>query len=103
MEIGESDIIKNEAALWKVKCIFIYYNKCLIWIGHVDSKRKVSQIFNNNPQGSRLRGRPKTDGGIVYKQVLINAKLQIGMRGQKTEEVHLGDKGAQWTLMPLKK
>jgi len=25
----------------------------------IDSKRKVSQVFNNNPQGSRLRGRPK--------------------------------------------
>jgi hypothetical protein len=22
-------------------------------------KRKVSQVFNNNPQGSRLRGQPK--------------------------------------------
>ena len=33
------------------------------WIGHVnrmDSKRKVSQVFNSNPQGSRLRGRPKS-------------------------------------------
>jgi len=33
----------------------------LNWIGHVnklDSKRKVSQAFNNNPQGSGLRGRP---------------------------------------------
>ena len=40
----------------------------LNWIGHVnrmDSERKVSQVFNNNPQGSRLRGRPKTDGGTV--------------------------------------
>jgi len=29
----------------------------LNWIGHVyriDSKREVSQVFNNNPQGSRL-------------------------------------------------
>jgi hypothetical protein len=25
----------------------------------MDSKRKVSQVFNNNAQGSRLRGRPK--------------------------------------------
>jgi len=34
----------------------------LKWIGHVnrmDSKRKVSQVFNNNPKGHRLRGRPK--------------------------------------------
>jgi hypothetical protein len=31
----------------------------LNWIGHVDtmdSKRKVSPVFYNNPQGSRLRG-----------------------------------------------
>ena len=44
----------------------------LNWIGAVnvmDSKRKVSQIFNSNVQGSRLRGRPKTDGGTVYKLV----------------------------------
>jgi hypothetical protein len=25
----------------------------------MDSKRKVSEVFNNNPEGSRLRGRPK--------------------------------------------
>ena len=34
----------------------------LNWIGHVnrmDSKRKLSQIFKNNPQGSRIRGPPK--------------------------------------------
>jgi hypothetical protein len=32
------------------------------WIIHVnrmDSKRKVSKVFNNNPRGSRLRGRPR--------------------------------------------
>jgi len=34
----------------------------LDWIGHVngmDSKRKVSYVFNYNPQATRLRGRPK--------------------------------------------
>ena len=34
----------------------------LNWIGHVNrmkNKRKVSHVCNNNPQGSRLRGRPK--------------------------------------------
>jgi hypothetical protein len=59
------------------------------WIGHVnrmDSERKVSQVFNNNPLESHLRWCPKTDGGIVYKQALINEKLQIGKRGQKTEQ-----------------
>jgi hypothetical protein len=48
------------------------------WIGRVyrmNNKRKVSQVFNNNLQGSRLRGRPKTDGGTVYRQILIEGKL----------------------------
>jgi hypothetical protein len=34
----------------------------LEWIGRVnrmESKRTVSQVFNNNPQGSRPRGRPR--------------------------------------------
>ena len=34
----------------------------LTWIGRVNriaSKRQVSQVFNNNPQGIRLKGRPK--------------------------------------------
>jgi hypothetical protein len=33
------------------------------WIGHInrmDSKRKVSQVFNNNPQGGGLKGQPKS-------------------------------------------
>jgi len=58
----------------------------LNWIGHVsrtESKRKASQVFNNSPKGSQLRGRPKTNGGIVYKQMLINVKLQIGNRCKK--------------------
>jgi len=53
----------------------------LNWIGHVNrmgSKGKVSQVFKNNPQGSRLRGRPKRDGRTVYKRILINANLKSG-------------------------
>jgi len=49
----------------------------------MDGKRKESQVFSNNPQGSRLRVRLNTDGGIVYKQIFVNEKLQIGKRGQK--------------------
>jgi hypothetical protein len=44
----------------------------LNWIGHVNRmgrKIKVSQVFKNNPQGSRLLGQPKTDSGIKYTQV----------------------------------
>ena len=48
----------------------------------MDSERKV---FNNNPKGNRLRGRSETDGGAVYKQILINSKLQIGKGSQTTE------------------
>jgi hypothetical protein len=58
------------------------------WIGLVtrmDSKSKVSQVFNSNSQGSRLRGRPKADGGIVYKEILLNAKLETGKRSQKAQ------------------
>jgi hypothetical protein len=52
----------------------------LNWIGHVnrmDSKRKVSQAFNNNPQGSRLREQPKTYGGTVYRQTLVNSNYKL--------------------------
>ena len=59
----------------------------LNWIGHVnrtDSKRKVSQVFTNNAEGSGLTGWPKTDIGIVYKQLPINTS-QIGTIGQKAE------------------
>jgi hypothetical protein len=34
----------------------------LNWIGHVNrtgNKGKLSQVFNNSSQGSRLRGRPR--------------------------------------------
>lgn len=40
-------------------------------IGHIsrmDSKRKVSQVSNNNPQGIQLRGLPITVGGTAFKK-----------------------------------
>jgi hypothetical protein len=52
------------------------------WIGHVnrmDSKGKVSEVCNNNPQGSRLRGRPKTGGGTVYKQILTLERRSVSV------------------------
>jgi hypothetical protein len=53
----------------------------------MDSKTEVSQIFNNNFQGSGIKGRPKkkTDGGTVYKHIQQNAILQTGNRGAETE------------------
>jgi hypothetical protein len=44
-------------------------------------RKEASQAFNNNSQGSQLRGRQKMDGVIVYKQILINAKLQTERKG----------------------
>jgi hypothetical protein len=44
------------------------------------SSERISQLFNNNPQGL-----PKADGGFMYKWILKNTKLKIGKRGQKTE------------------
>ena len=56
-------------------------------IGHayrMDSKGEVSQL-NNNPQGSRLRGRPKNRWWNCVQTDINIAKLQIGKTGQKTE------------------
>jgi hypothetical protein len=49
----------------------------------MDSKRKVSLVFNSNAQGIRIRGRPKTHGGTLNKQILIDAKLITGKKGKK--------------------
>jgi len=54
------------------------------YVNRMESKRKVSQVFKNNPQRSQQRGRPQTYGAIVYKEILINAKLNTGKRGQAT-------------------
>jgi len=75
-------------------------------IGHVnrmDSNRKVSQVFNNNPKGSRLGDDQKTDVGTV-SQILIEAKLKTGKREQATELTgRSSDKGMHRTVVPSKK
>ena len=48
----------------------------------MDGKGKVSQVFDNHPQGSRVKGQPNTDGRTLYKQILINAKLKTGKRSK---------------------
>ena len=58
----------------------------LNWIGHgsrMNSKRKVSQVLNNNPQGSRLRGRPKNRWWNCVQTDIIYAKLRTGKRDKK--------------------
>jgi hypothetical protein len=72
----------------------------------MDSRRKVSQLFKNNPQESWLRGQQTKDGEILYQQILKNAKLQIGYRSQKPSwigEVHWGGEGPPWTVVQFKK
>jgi len=45
----------------------------------------TNEVFEYNPQGSRLRG------GIVYKQILINAELQIRKTKKETKQRWLGE------------
>ena len=79
MKTGESDIINN-AAVCKLGILQFVRIIRLNWIGHVnrmDSKRKGSQVFNNNPQRSRLRGRPKNRA--AWEKPIKEAKVRIGL------------------------
>jgi hypothetical protein len=49
-------------------------------IGHVnrmDFKRRASKVINNNPQGSRLRGRPKPRRGKCVQTNINRCKIKI--------------------------
>jgi hypothetical protein len=50
-------------------------------INRMDSKREVSQVFDNSPQGSRLRGRPKNRWWNCVQAGINIAELQIGKTG----------------------
>ena len=57
----------------------------LNWIGYVnrmENKGKLSQVFNNYPQGIGISGYLKRHGGILYEPILINKSLKLGIRGQ---------------------
>ena len=54
------------------------------WIGHanrMDSKRKVNQVFNNNPQRSRLRGRPKNRWRSCVQTDIKKCRITIWKEG----------------------
>jgi epoxyqueuosine reductase QueG len=53
-------------------------------VNRVDSKRKVSQVFNYNLNGSRIRGRSKNRWLKCIQKDIKNVK-EVGKRGQKTE------------------
>jgi hypothetical protein len=60
----------------------------LNWICHVnwmDGKRKVSQVFNNNPQGSRLRVRLKNRWWNSVQTDISKWKITIWKERSKTE------------------
>ena len=57
---------------------FVTLRQC-IWTGHVntmDSKRKVSKVFNNNLQGYWLRGRPKNRWWNCVEADINRSKIQ---------------------------
>jgi len=67
----------------------------------MDIKRKVGQVFKENPQASRVRGRPKKRwlNWVLYKQILImqnytlerEFKKQLtGRKSIKEEKVRIG-------------
>jgi hypothetical protein len=47
----------------------------------MDSKGEVRQVFNNNPQGSRLRGWPQNRWWNSVQTDINIAKLRIGKTG----------------------
>ena len=49
----------------------------------MDSERKASLVFKNNPQGSRLRGRPKNRWNSVQRD--INKRKFKNWSGQETK------------------
>jgi hypothetical protein len=49
------------------------------WISYVncmDDKRKVNQVFSTHPQGSRLRGRPKSSWWDYVQADIIKCKIK---------------------------
>jgi len=68
---------KINAAAWRLYILSFVRISQLNWIGHLkmDSKRKVSKVFNNNPQGSRQRGRPKNRWQKCVKTDINKCKI----------------------------
>jgi hypothetical protein len=74
----------------------------LNWIGHVnrtDSKRKVCQVFNREVHYEEDQ---KADGGILYKQILLNAQLQIGKSSKNRADWEKSNKEAK-VVVPSKR
>jgi hypothetical protein len=64
----------------------------------MDSERKVSEVFNNNPQGSRIRGRSKNRWWNCVQTAINKCKITNWKEGPKT-----GGESLHWTVVPSKK
>ena len=65
--LGDPDIVSN-VRLGRLR-----------WIGHINrmsNNRKVKQIFKSQPQGTRLRGRPKNRWWDCVRQDLEKCKIK---------------------------
>ena len=79
---------------------------CIDHVIRMDCKRKVSQVFNNNPQEVDYEDDQNRDGGIMQKQTAVNAKLQTGKTDQTkglTGRIPSSSECPHWTVLPLKK
>jgi hypothetical protein len=77
-------------------------------VNRMGSTRKVSQVFNNNPQGSQLRGRPKNSRWKCLQTDSLNTcknyKLARELKKQQlTGKNRAGGEGLHWTVVPSKK
>ena len=67
----------------------------------MDKERKVHNIFYNQPQDTRVRGRPKNRWMDCVLWDIKNAKLGTGRSIQEIKEY--GGEGPQWAVVPMKK
>ena len=78
---------------------------CLL--NRVDSARKVSQVFNNNPEVSRLRGRPKNRWLNCVQTDINNCRITNWNERSKNradwEKCVKEGEGAYWAVVPSKK
>jgi epoxyqueuosine reductase QueG len=70
----------------------------------MDSETKVNEEYNNNPQGSGLRRRPKNRWLNCVQQLLTNAnyKLEREVKNRADWE-KTGSEDPHWTVVPSKK
>jgi hypothetical protein len=65
-------------------------------VNRTDFKRKVSQVFTIILREVDYQDYQNREGGMVYKQIILNAKLQRRRRKEKEE---VDDDDVPWTLI----